>query len=424
MKWARLLRKEIGVCVLIAFALLLRVESQSPASSERTFPQSKVALEQALKNLQPSLSGRLPMLDGFVSPGDQPLDRYRRPYFQTSVQVSAAQPGNSVVRVSTKITAWYADPSGAHSGYRALPSNGRLEADLLDQLSEELAKASAAPAPAPAAAGVATQPTEQPPGTGKPAAPAAAGPFSPPLSPTFPPREQVANTAKGTDGDLQAEIKSLEEILHNQAHPSNLVAVKQSGTAVVASPSLTAKTIFLASAHDEFEMLDFNADWVHVRISGLSRGWIWRNSLEMPEGIPDTLARPGAGANAAAAQPFHVTREETAPFPGDWQPLRGKSVRILSVEKNDQSASDSGVTMRLEFAKSVLDKSYNELAQKADTLAGIVLIFDSADGGMIAATLPVMKQWKAGALSDSAFWRQCFFDPPEMLGGAGGSASQ
>ncbi len=40
--------------------------------------------------------------------------------------------------------------------------------------------------------------------------------------------------------------------------------------------------------HDEFELLDFNADWVHVRISGLSRGWIWRNSVEMPEGIADT----------------------------------------------------------------------------------------------------------------------------------------
>ena len=41
---------------------------------------------------------------------------------------------------------------------------------------------------------------------------------------------------------------------------------------MVATPSLKAKTLFLASTHDEFEMLDFNADWVHVRISGLSRG--------------------------------------------------------------------------------------------------------------------------------------------------------
>jgi len=79
---------------------------------------------------------------------------------------------------------------------------------------------------------------------------------------------------------LQAEAASLEDVLKNQAHPKNLVAVKKSGTPVLATPSITGKTLFMASAHDEFEMLDFNADWVHVRISGLSRGWsgapVWR----------------------------------------------------------------------------------------------------------------------------------------------------
>ena len=89
---------------------------------------------------------------------------------------------------------------------------------------------------------------------------------------------------------LRAEAESLEEILKNQSHPKNLVAVKKSGTPVVATASLTAKTLFLASAHDEFEMLDFNRDWVHVRISGLSRGWIWRNSLEMPDSVPQADA--------------------------------------------------------------------------------------------------------------------------------------
>src|SRR5437870_9789661 len=89
--------------------------------------------------------------------------------------------------------------------------------------------------------------------------------------------------------------------------------------------------IFLASAHDEFEMLNFNANWVHVRISGLSRGWIWRNSLEMPDGIPDVVdAHAVSAPRPAADELFHVTREETAPFPGDWAPLRGKSVKLIS----------------------------------------------------------------------------------------------
>jgi hypothetical protein len=45
----------------------------------------------------------------------------------------------------------------------------------------------------------------------------------------------------------------------------------------------------------------------------------------------------------------------------------------------------------------------------------VVLIFDSEDGGMAAATLPALQQWKAGTLSDQAFWRRCFFDPPEAF---------
>src|ERR1700685_8961 len=44
-----------------------------------------------------------------------------------------------MVRVSVQITAWYADPVAGRSGYQVLTSNGRLEADLLDQLADQLA---------------------------------------------------------------------------------------------------------------------------------------------------------------------------------------------------------------------------------------------------------------------------------------------
>jgi hypothetical protein len=224
-------------------------------------------------------------------------------------------------------------------------------------------------------------------------------------------------------GGLRAEAEGLEEILKNQTHPKNLVAVRKSGTPVVGTASLTAKTLFLASAHDEFEMLDFNRDWVHVRVSGLSRGWIWRNNLEMPDGVPEGDAPASAAGGSVAAELFHVTREETAPFPGDWAPLRGKSVRIVSVEKIDEK-KDAGAQLRLEFAKSVLDKDYADLAQKPQELFGIVVIFDAVDGGMIAATFPTLQQWKAGKLSDAALWHQCFFDPPETFNESGAAASQ
>ena len=52
---------------------------------------------------------------------------------------------------------------------------------------------------------------------------------------------------------------------------------------MLTSPNQGAKVLFLAAAEDEFEILDSNPNWVHVRISGLSRGWIRRSSLEMPK---------------------------------------------------------------------------------------------------------------------------------------------
>jgi hypothetical protein len=402
---------------------------------ERTFPQSKASVEKALTALQASLAGRLPVLDGFAKPGDHPLDRYQRGYYQSTVQVSSLPSGGSVVRITTKVTAWYADPGASHSGYQLLTSNGRLESDLLDQLAEQLAKSPSESGKRTTAATTPKPPSESP--------SAAEPPISAP-APKFPDTDRTFSSSvsqgladqvrasthpadapnEKSDSALQAEAENLQEILKNTAHPKNLVAVKKSGTPVVSTPSLTAKPQFLASMHDEFEMLDFNADWVHVRISGLSRGWIWRNSVEMPDGIADTAAAPAAPALASAADLFHVIREESSTFPGDWEPLKNKNVRIISVQKTDENAKNSDARERLEYAKFLLEKSYKEIAQKPQDMAGVVVIFDSADGGMIAATMPTLQQWRAGTLSDSALWHKCFFDPPEMFDSAAPSGSQ
>jgi hypothetical protein len=416
------------------FAALVAVQVPAQTNpNERAFPQSKAAIEKALTALQSSLAGHLPTLDGFANPGEHPLERYQRAYYQSTVQVSSTPSGGALVRVSTKVTAWYADPVASRSGYQLLTSNGRLEADLLDQLTEQLAKSSTESGSRTASVST-PKPSAEPTAEAQPAisAPAPKFPetdrtFSSTLSQGLATQERerpphVQNAVK-SDSALKTEADSLEEALKNQAHPKNLVAVKKSGTPVVSNPSLNAKPQFLASMHDEFEMLDFNADWVHVRISGLSRGWIWRNSVEMPDGIADTDA-PTASALRPAADLFHVIREETAPFPGDWEPLRGKSVKIISVQKVDDSASDAGPKARLEYTKFLLEKSYQEMAKNSSALAGIVVIFDSADGGMIATTMTTLQQWRAGTLSDSALWHKCFFDPPETFESSGASASQ
>src|SRR5579872_4849351 len=108
---------------------------------ERSFGQSEVAVKKALQQMQGGMAGHLPLLDGFAVAGEHPLERYQRAYFQATVQVRPNSNGGSVVRVSAKVTAWYDDPEKAHSGYELLHSNGRIEADILDQLSEQLASA-------------------------------------------------------------------------------------------------------------------------------------------------------------------------------------------------------------------------------------------------------------------------------------------
>jgi hypothetical protein len=421
------------ICIAL-FASSLHVVHAQADLTERTFHQPKSTVEKALKQLQTSMSGHLPTLDGFAQGGEHPLNTYQRAFFQCSTQVRSAPDGGSVVRVSAKITAWHSDANPAHAGYQLLSSNGRIESDILDQLSDQLssnntdqlsnnspAKQESKPGDRtqPATSVTANEPVISAPISGTSATGSnSAGAFSVSSNPAssasdLRPVQPTDAKTSSKGADAQTEAASLEEVLKHQAHPRNLVAVKKSGTPVVGSPSLTGKTLFLASEQDEFEMLDFTADWVHVRISGLSRGWIWRTSLEMPEGIPDVS--PSAQTRpTTAADLFQVSREETAPFPGDWVALRGKNVMIISVQKVRENDPQDGPTAKLEFAKSLLDQHYTELAKSHD-LSGLVLIFDSSDGGMIAATLSTIQKWKAGTLNDAGMWHQCYFDPPETF---------
>lgn len=399
-----------------------------PTVYERTFHQSTKAIQKIVDQMQASMSGRLPVLDGFALPAEHSFDKYQRAFYQAMVQIKPTEAG-AVVHVGARITAWYSDSVSSRSGYQLLDSNGRIETDILDQLSDRLAAVEKNPKSAPGTnrapasaseteANVISAPTPQP-STSVPA-------FSS-LPRSLSTRDSVspdAHDQKASDSEqnrLKTELDQLQEVLKNQGHPKNLVAVKKSGTAVVATASLNAKVLFKASAHDEFELLNFNQDWVHVRVSGLSRGWLWRNDVEMPDGISDTQEAP---KKPIIADQFRVVREETAPFPGDWEPLRGSTVKVISIQKIDESAKDGGPAMKLEFAKLLFEKSYAELATAPGKFTGIVLIFDSADGGMIAAPQSVLEKWKSGGLTDAALWHSCFFDPPETFSAADPASSQ
>ena len=113
-----------GIVCALVMLLGARWMVGQDATRARTFHQSKAVVEKALKQLQASMSGRLPVLDGFAEAGEHPLDRYQRAYYQSTVQVSSTASGGSVVRVNTKVTAWYADAVPTRSEYKLLTLNG------------------------------------------------------------------------------------------------------------------------------------------------------------------------------------------------------------------------------------------------------------------------------------------------------------
>jgi len=88
--------------------------------------------------------------------------------------------------------------------------------------------------------------------------------------------------------------------------------------------------------------------------------------------------------------------------------------------KQENATAASSPLVKRDFAKSIFLKQYSELAQEPSSAAGLVIVFDSADGGMVATTLPVLQAWKAGNISEEAFWRRCLFDPPEAFNSASG----
>lgn len=129
--------------IAVVFSLLATAWYPTAASAQvvpyaRSYAKPKDQVEQALKELQAYSGQKIPILDGFVGSVGKPLDHYERGFYQFTIELLPGDSGATIVRLSAKITAWYADRDVTKSGYDVLPSNGRLELDLLDRLQEKL----------------------------------------------------------------------------------------------------------------------------------------------------------------------------------------------------------------------------------------------------------------------------------------------
>ena len=245
---------------LLFLTALLGKTAVAQTVYQRTFSKNVSDVQRAVDELREASSGRLPTLEGFVEPGDQPIDRYERGFYECTFNVTATAAGGAVVQANAKITAWYKDPSPARSGYRVLVSNGHVENDLLDQIAETLGPNSTV---TPSAALGTSAPRSVSTGGLRPQinvdpAPSTdstegesssrkgtpSGPLVPlrPAPSTFAPAAPAGESIESMKArraadekqaqDLTAEIKALEEVLHNQVRPTDLAAVKKGGAPI------------------------------------------------------------------------------------------------------------------------------------------------------------------------------------------------
>ncbi len=393
--------------------------AQNGAPQERTFHASKAVVENALQQFHGHSGGKLPTLDGFVNGSADSLTRYQRGYYEFSLEVTPVDAATTKVRVSAKITAWYKDNVAANSGYRVLPSNGRLESDLLDNVDDAL-KSTATSTPetkTDAASPAESAVTAVPDSPSK--SQAGSSVFHKPLNAAAPPPAdaQASPEDSATERRIQqltTEGNSLREVLRNQSRPSNLVVIRSAKTPLLERPMEGSKVVLVADAEDEFQIVDTTGDWVHVQVSGLARGWVRRDQVDMPAASTASLSTLEEDPRTFDRAPaFQQTREEVSVFPGKWEPLDGKKVKIIWVQPSDKKSF--GSEPKLNLVKTVLKKSFGDVASVTPPVAGVVVILDSEDGGMAAATMAALQQWHAGHLPDGAFWKRCLLDPAEVF---------
>jgi hypothetical protein len=413
MSYRSLRNLSFALSCFMSFLLASLAAAQSVPYA-RSYAKSREVVDQALKDLQAYSGQKLPIVDGFVAAGDLPLDRFERAFYQFSIDLVPGNSGGTIVRLTAKITAWYADKDPAKSAYQVLPSNGRLELDLLDRLDEKLGGKLLSSATNSLSNSRISAP--------KPKLDLGSTSLGAPLKgDSSASTDEIAALRVKREAEekrmweLNEELQSLEDIKKNQAHPLNLVMVRKSGTPVMAKPAEGSRLLFNASADDEFEFIEATGEWIRVQISGPSRGYIRRSNLELPEYIAARLKSSDRVASEDQPASFRIEREENNPFPGDWEPLKGKLVKIYTVQLVSPDSKETGARTKLAFAGTLIRKNAAEIQAATPTLYGIVVIFDSADGGIVGATLTNAKQFADGALSSKNFWKQCYLDPPDVF---------
>ena len=129
--------------------------------------------------------------------------------------------------------------------------------------------------------------------------------------------------------------------------------------------------MFRADAEDEFQILDVPEGWVHIQISGLSRGWIRRDFVDIPGAATVSLSVMRGDQNEKDDL-VRQTKEQVGAFPGKWEPLDGRQVKMIWVHPLDSDQFGSEARWRL--VKSIFRKVDAGPPNQSTEIAGVVII--------------------------------------------------
>jgi len=447
-----------GRFLLFLFALLISsnlASAQDADSTDRVYKHRKVEIEEALQALNAYATNRLPVLEGFVNANASTIAKLENPHYQLRVEIESQGPNQTLVSVVAKITAWSAAEDAARSQYVVIPSNGRLEQDMLDRLSVSLEKgnversvdrsgeghgssttnrsappvedsaASSASPPGVSASGKGSGSSPHSPSASAP--PAESSPVDPSSAPTSSSSASRVNsadpsalaseiaslraqrqTAEMSQRKLQQQISELEANASSQKFISNLAVIKTPQASIFQQDDDTSKVLFRADPEDEFEIINVKGNWAHVRLENGADGWVRGTQLQPPQEVDDT-------EDAAAALNFSTPNQEIKPFAGDWMPLKGKPSLFVFAQPNRAIPGAILGQSQFAFAKHIFTEGYREALHSEQPMSGVVVVFLGDKGGVAAATLADIRRWRDGAITDKVFFERCSFDPPESF---------
>jgi hypothetical protein len=443
--------------LLFLFVLLVSANlagAQDADSTDRVYKHRKVEVEEALQALNAYATNRLPVLEGFVNANASTIAKLENPHYQLRVEIESQGPNQTLVSIVAKITAWSAAEDAARSQYVVIPSNGRLEQDMLDRLSVFLEKgnvernvdrnsegragsttnrsaapvedsaASSALSPGVSASGRGSGPSSHSPSVGAPLAGSPVDPSSAPTSSSSASRVNSADpsalaseiasvraqrqTTEMNQRKLQQQISELEANASSQKFISNLAVIKTPQASIFQQDDDTSKVLFRADPEDEFEIINVKGNWAHIRLENGADGWVRGTQLQPPQEVDDT-------EDAAAALNFSTPNQEIKPFAGDWTPLKGKPSLFVFAQPNRAIPSAILGQSQFAFAKHIFTEGYREAMHSEQPMSGVVVVFLGDKGGVAAATLADIRRWRDGAITDKVFFDRCSFDPPESF---------